>query len=160
MHALNTIYVLNKISFSDIMKLNNINSLNVESKNLFIVSINNSNETLNDTFFKKDFNNVLHLFFDDISEESKVTSSGKIVYGFSEEQGKKLLMFLDNIDINKKHFIVHCNAGISRSGAVGTFVCDYFDFNYDQFKRLNPMIRPNSRVLSIMRKLSNFYQFE
>ena len=54
------------------------------------------------------------------------------------------------VDIINKHkdksvFIIHCSAGISRSGAVATFLYDKFlsEIDKEQFRRENKYIRPN-----------------
>ncbi len=48
--------------------------------------------------------------------------------------------------------IVHCAAGVSRSGAVGLFVRDYFSLDYSEFKRQNPHIVPNLWVSKVLRE--------
>ena len=49
---------------------------------------------------------------------------------------------------------VHCNAGISRSGAIGTFANDYCGMNYSEFLKNNPYIMANSYVLRLLRRES------
>jgi len=50
--------------------------------------------------------------------------------------------------------IIHCAAGISRSGAVGLFCCRYFDLDQKEFRRLNSQITPNLHVLNVLNKES------
>jgi len=52
---------------------------------------------------------------------------------FDEGHAKKIIAFLDNANKDPKDsdLVVHCSAGISRSGAVGTFACDYFGLDYN-----------------------------
>ena len=53
-------------------------------------------------------------------------------------------------------FLVNCMAGISRSGAVGTFVQRVAGIPAEQFLTQNTGLRPNPYVLKLlMRELSN-----
>ena len=47
-----------------------------------------------------------------------------------------------------KNFLIHCHAGISRSGAVGLFIRDYFDWADKEYFDTNVMgkIHPNANV--------------
>jgi predicted protein tyrosine phosphatase len=56
---------------------------------------------------------------------------------------------------NKISFIIHCSAGISRSGAVAQFINDYFDFDEEKFKLNNPFIHPNPHVFSLLKNVWN-----
>jgi len=53
--------------------------------------------------------------------------------------------------------VVHCMAGISRSGAVGLFLNDMFGLDYGSFKNENPTIIPNQCILSMLRKSNNYW---
>lgn len=67
----------------------------------------------------------------------------------TEKQGRDIVDFiLENKD--KKHCIVHCSAGVSRSGAVGEFVNDLFGEDFSIFKRRNKNISPNFHVKGIL----------
>lgn len=113
-------------------------------------------------FFKEDHDNVLRLYFDDIEEEVREfrtfghgESDPYKAYGITEEQAKKLYEFLEKHK-ERKECIVHCYAGISRSGAVGTFVHDsYSDETWEQFYSRNRHIHPNQRVLKLLRQNHN-----
>ncbi len=48
--------------------------------------------------------------------------------------------------------IVHCHAGISRSGAIGTFACDFLGLDYVEFIKNNSNIFANSHVLRTLRE--------
>lgn len=48
--------------------------------------------------------------------------------------------------------IVHCHAGVSRSGAVATFSCDYCGLDYNEFIKGNRFIMANPHVLDVLRK--------
>lgn len=91
--------------------------------------------------------NVLNLWFNDCEEDLPDVEAVL----FDEEMGQKLINFIeDNKD--KKQWILHCTAGISRSGAVGEFLADYFGIAYHLFKRDNSQVKPNTLVKNIMRK--------
>lgn len=69
---------------------------------------------------------------------------------FDDEIAKELIEFiLKNKD--KSSCIVHCTAGVARSGAVGKFINNIFgEENKKQFKRSNPHISPNRLVLKLL----------
>ena len=60
-----------------------------------------------------------------------------------------------NKNKDKSVFIIHCSAGISRSGAVATFFYDKFlkEIDKEVFRRENKFIRPN---LYILNRLKDF----
>jgi predicted protein tyrosine phosphatase len=73
---------------------------------------------------------------------------------FNEEIAKQIIDFVNNIKLNL--IIIHCDAGISRSGAVGYFICNYLNLDQKEFKIMNPNIHPNSLVLDILKKVSGY----
>lgn len=74
---------------------------------------------------------------------------------FNIDHAKKIIEFVDSIkDDDDSVIVIHCDAGISRSGAVGMFLCEYLQCNYKDFSRVNPQIRPNSYVLRLLKKES------
>jgi predicted protein tyrosine phosphatase len=103
-------------------------------------------------WFKKNHDNVLNLEFDDV--ESDVALDGKNKYkAFSEEQAREVAEFIDK---NKnKTFLIHCLAGISRSGAVGRFLYDYYPWVDREWFDVNvkSRIQPNQRVYNELKKL-------
>ena len=84
----------------------------------------------------------------------------KVEYLFTNEQAKELYEFI-KINKDKSRAIIHCGAGISRSGAIGVFIHSLYGNNspemtYEEFKRKNPRILPNSYVLRLLnRQLRN-----
>ena len=54
---------------------------------------------------------------------------------------------------DKKTCFVHCSAGVSRSGAVGTFINDFMQQDYKEFKRDNPNIMPNNLITSMLNRI-------
>lgn len=75
----------------------------------------------------------------------------------SEEQAEQIASFIKTMD-KSKDLIVHCSAGISRSGAVGVIANDYLNApesnDYKFFWQNHKHIQPNWYVISkIKRKL-------
>jgi predicted protein tyrosine phosphatase len=103
-------------------------------------------------FLTKDSKRVLHLLFDDVTESYIDDPSIRI---FDNEHAKKIVEFAKRIPTDAVLY-VNCAAGISRSGAVGSCLNDYFnngnveDFN--NFKEVNPQIQPNPYVKRILNK--------
>ena len=60
--------------------------------------------------------------------------------------------FLDVIQKDEEDSILvaHCAAGISRSGAIGTFACDYCGLDYNEFIGSNSNIMANPHVLRVL----------
>jgi predicted protein tyrosine phosphatase len=49
---------------------------------------------------------------------------------------------------------IHCDAGVSRSGAVAKFMQEYLHLDYEEFRRENPQIVPNIAILKALTKLA------
>lgn len=144
------ITVLSKDSFCNLLIENKINDDNVESFRDCFISISGSGD--NDTPFRDNHLNVLNLEFDDIINENHyLTKNGKQLRIFNKEDASKIIEFI-NLHKDKENLYVHCLAGISRSGAVGEFISDYFGKDYFQFRKLNPKIQPNPYVLLTLNK--------
>lgn len=98
--------------------------------------------------------NIIQLKFSDIEgnePEGCIGSENWIL--FNEDHGKKIIEFLDNMDMSKD-LVVHCSAGISRSGAVGDFARVKFGIPYEgQFARVNYRIQPNAWISKVLREL-------
>lgn len=97
-------------------------------------------------------NNVLHLVFDDILNEKSINIDGveKDLELFRFHQAKEIFKFITG-NIFAKTWIIHCSAGISRSGAIGKFLFDAFkSMNIDvKFPEENN-IHPNGYVLNML----------
>lgn len=146
------VMVLSKREFDHTMNHYNLNDDNIEQNfvKFAIISINNTDDDLLLPFFKDNHENVLNLFFDDVTEDL-YNDDFLICKAMTEDDAKKIIEFIDR---NKdRNFIVHCSAGISRSGAVGTFITEYLEKDYKLFKEHNKHISPNHMVLSMLNKL-------
>ena len=114
-------------------------------------------------------NDILALQFADVSEtESKDEDILDTIINihnsriFNKEDAEKIVSFVETLHRkeNKETLVVHCMAGISRSGAVGMFINDLLRLNHSTFQRDNPGIRPNPFILSILREVSNFWGYQ
>ena len=114
-----------------------------------IISINNVSFPAEPPPFSEEFldaENLLILYFDDVDE------------GFPNamppEQAREIVNFIRLED--NRPIIVHCTAGISRSGAVGEVLNWYFnrfeqdDSDYRKFEIMHPDIVPNAHVRRLL----------
>lgn len=93
--------------------------------------------------------NFLTLDFYDL-EYDMDNGAGVTYKSISDEQAKQLFEFIKS-NSDKKKLYVSCAAGISRSGAVGAFVWEYFGGAYKELLKKHPHILPNGRVLRLLR---------
>lgn len=152
------IHVISAREFKDLMKMNGITEDNVETfVDCAMIEINDPNDDVS-CYFKKDHANVIRFFFYDVTElESQRYKA------MDKNDAEKMFAFIKRIPSNPKikHVIVHCHAGISRSGAVGTFIQEYLGIDYRSFIQMNPQIHPNSLVKSLLIKaVTNFHNNE
>ena len=98
--------------------------------------------------------NILRLQFDDVLENP----DGDLVL-FNIEMAQQIKKFILDIDRSKELYI-NCAAGISRSGAVGYVLNDYFNHHLQfnavddyYFKQYNRQIQPNSLVRDLLYKV-------
>ena len=97
--------------------------------------------------------NILKLCFDDAVEDPDRT-----LVLFDAGIADEIVRFIRKIDPSRLLF-VNCGAGISRSGAVGEVLNDYFnkflernELDDEYFRRTNPQIQGNPLVRRILRE--------
>lgn len=74
---------------------------------------------------------------------------------FNVTMAKQIIQFLDNIKKKKKKIlIIHCDAGVSRSGAVGIFACRYLGMDEKKFRKEHRSIGPNTLVYDTLAQVS------
>ena len=149
---MNKVKVLSKPEFNEYVSNHlHLNDTNVKDFPLAFISINDTHGNWSISWFDSDHPNVLRLWFDDVEHDLELSPTNKeSCRAFSQEQGKQVREFIDN---NKdKDFLVHCSAGISRSGAVGRFIVDYLQGDREYFEKNNPHIHPNGRVSRILNR--------
>lgn len=106
--------------------------------------------------------NILKLEFDDVSERDMGgwnSISDNTIF-FNENNAKQIHKFIESIPIDSnKIFYVHCDAGVSRSGAVGYLLNEWFNKfltinKEDQlfFQQNNSHIMPNPLVVRLLKR--------
>ena len=132
-------------------------------KKWYLISINDGNKLLNEertTAFKyMGCLGSISLNFADITKEvyDRVKKKHPDAVLFNNEHAKKIVSFIKRAH-NSKHevtLVAHCHAGISRSGATGTFACDYCGLDYNKFIRSNPNIFANQYILQLLWEASD-----
>lgn len=151
------IIVCSKPEFNRFMTYNGITDENVESKDMMIISINNSYDS--DDFvhsvyshFKRNHSNVLIMHFNDYSEEDVKNTKGATGV-FNEFKAKKLYEFIKR-NKDKKMAIIHCLGGISRSFTVGMFINDFFNDKHSKvdLKKTNPRGSLNYHIFGLLKE--------
>jgi len=115
-------------------------------------------------FSSKDFSplpdqsNILKLEFDDITDMDipQKHADGSPLILFNHEHAEQIVRFICRIN-HSKILVVHCDAGISRSGAVGAQLNDFYNRiledhpeDYTIFAGDNSGIIPNPLVARIL----------
>ena len=119
----------------------------------YFISIRHSAEPDANCAVPVDGPNILKLQFDDAVEDPDRT-----LVLFDERLAGRIADFVRRIDRDSVLF-VNCGAGISRSGAVGEVLNDYFNKYLERnepdneyFRRLNPQIQANPLVRRLLRE--------
>jgi hypothetical protein len=100
------------------------------------------------------------LLFWDITDKSynEIKKSNSITRAilFNDKHAKQIIWLIDlaQKDPTDSALVVHCAAGISRSGAVATFACDYCRLDYANFLKDNPCLYPNQFVLRTLHRIA------
>ncbi len=101
---------------------------------------------------------ALSLQFDDLilSKLDEVTAREmrKKYIPFDSNMAIQIIDFIEEIKDKCELLIVHCAAGVSRSGAIGEWVMEYLGLNNEEFNKVNPCIVPNGDVKRIMYNVS------
>lgn len=73
---------------------------------------------------------------------------------FGKRQAMEIVAFLAERKVEEGDdvLVCHCDAGISRSGAVATFACEFYGLSYSAFLLDNPRLHPNPMVLRMLRE--------
>jgi predicted protein tyrosine phosphatase len=99
--------------------------------------------------------NVLILHFDDLDDPFEAfRQSGRFM---SEADAEAIASFIDTPD--QRPIVVHCTAGISRSGAIGACLNEYYNKKlfhdeaaHQAFWTNHPYIKPNLHVMKLLWK--------
>lgn len=149
------ITVWSKKKFDQIMSEAGLTADNVVDKvdHAAFISIISPDIPAESHYFERDTPNVLNLEFDDADEEIEKAYRHTMspVHLFSIEDANKIIDFVQsNIGMD---FYVHCTAGVSRSGAVGYFIRQMTNSNFEDFCIHNPQITPNGYILKILNEV-------
>lgn len=144
-----------KLQFDGYLRNHSITDENVETFNdLAFISITSTGDYEN-SYLKEDHKNYLKLKFDDINAEEyrlyndSQNRSNELTL-FTEEMAEQIIDFIWTV--KAKVCLVHCSAGVSRSGAVGTFIHECFKSESDEeFNRTNQHIHPKEYIIEMLR---------
>jgi predicted protein tyrosine phosphatase len=108
--------------------------------------------------FKKEHHNVLTVYFDDIDVRVDLpiihpdgTIEPRQAVPMCEGQARSIVEFvLRNKD--KESFLVHCHAGVSRSGGVTEWIAEFLGIPWTEYRRRNPHTSPNKRIVRLLRE--------
>ncbi|CAM4161864.1 protein-tyrosine phosphatase family protein [Flavobacterium antarcticum] len=108
-----------------------------------------------ETKYNTAIENFLQVKMWDIEED--IVEKGKLQYLKPSDSELKRIVYFINQHKDKSAFIIHCSAGISRSGAVATFLYDKFLMEVDKevFRRENKFISPNLYILHRLKVLDS-----
>ena len=155
------ITILNRKKFKELMISRNITPSNVngqENKNTYLISINNTHTQHTYSYFEEVYaSNLLKLYFDDVT----YNASGNVL--FDSKMAKEVLRFANFIKLNETdntEIIIHCSAGINRSGSIGKFLSDFFIYTYDRLMLENPQIMGNSVVNNLLYREWVYYDYD
>ena len=153
------IIVTSKTAFDSLMVRKNITADNVEDwRSTFFISINStlpvpqSGEEDEPPYFDKNYANVLVQRFDDVDEDLYREGKGRIATAFTFAQAQEMYDFIIK-NLHRKSCVVHCAAGVSRSGAVGSFVNEIIKGDWKTFREVNPHTHPNMHVVQMLRRV-------
>jgi predicted protein tyrosine phosphatase len=132
------VFIISKLEFEGVLKTLNPD----EVKHIFFISI--LDPEVKDALHP-DSDNYKTFWFYDVEED---IGNFKAV---TDEQIQDLYDFITSQE-GREMCYVHCSAGISRSGAVGTFINDYFEQDYKKFRKRHSHIHPNGRVLRLLNR--------
>ena len=100
-----------------------------------------------------DGENILRLQFDDATADPECSLTL-----FDDSMAERIASFVKTFD-SRKLLFVNCSAGVSRSGAVGEVLDEYFNvyleknlLDHEYFLRQNPQIQGNSLVRRLLRR--------
>lgn len=111
--------------------------------------------------FRPNSDSYLTSVFYDL-ESDMDNGAGHIYKAISEQQAKEIFEFI-KANADKEECYIHCAAGVSRSGAVGSFIHEYFGGAYKDLLNKFPHILPNGRVSKLLRmyeRLDNMNDLE
>lgn len=112
--------------------------------------------------FDEDHPNVLTMLFDDVDVEMELPllhSDGRIIemrYAkpMTMAQAERIVVFVSK-NKHVESFLVHCHAGISRSGGVAEWIAEFLGIPWTEFRRRNPHTSSNKRIVKLLREAAS-----
>lgn len=148
------VLVVSKKEFDSQMESLGICNENVEKlTEIIFISINDTSGTKEVPYFDNK-KNVKVMYFDDVEKDMEIPIIGtndKISSkAMTPLQAQELVQF---IKANKEStvYMIHCTAGISRSGAVGLFINEYLEGDKEKFRKDNPYIQPSPYIYNLLK---------
>lgn len=94
--------------------------------------------------------------YKEVNKKYPNSEKAKSLVLFNDEHANNIIQLIDlaQEDTIDSVLVVHCAAGISRSGAVATFACDYCRLDYAEFLKNNPCLYPNQFVLRTLHRIA------
>lgn len=98
-----------------------------------------------------DTDKAITLWFDDIHPKTTMTVSSCMDYNAMNVNHAMIIIdFIKNLSDDISMIVVHCTAGICRSGAVADFIRVVCDVDDVEFLAMNPHIIPNTWCLDLL----------
>lgn len=112
------------------------------------------NDIKKDALIRQGMIDHVNVFCDDITLEQceELHKNHPGIYTvklFDEQNAKNVLDFVDKYKDSNCVLVAHCDAGISRSGAIGTFFAEEFGIDKNT---LPNYIRPNQYILKLLKE--------
>lgn len=153
----NHIYVLSRENFKQ--EIGHLTEQQFQAGAFISIHSPNVGLSFNDTEpILESSSNVLNLWFHDTDPEQErdwmVSNPSYPEVLFDESMAIEIKNFVEQ-NHSAKFWMIHCTAGICRSGAVGEVLSEYFEIDYFEFKRDNPKTRPNIYVKTILKNILN-----
>lgn len=98
--------------------------------------------------------NTIELTFDDISSDIVIDYYPNLVL-FNKTHAEQIIKFVEKVFNVVELIIIHCSAGISRSGAIGLWIVDKYNLDYKEFIKANKQILPNRHVYGLLSSVSS-----
>ena len=86
----------------------------------------------------------------DFIPKDELNSHFKTINLFTRDLAHQIINFIDKIKNEVDTLVVHCTAGVSRSGSCGLFAHRYLGTDEEEFWRLNSLILPNDYILEML----------
>lgn len=155
----NKVIIMSENGFDAMCQRNKLDDGNVEKveRTAFISIVDVYRRNKN--HFNDNHPNVLNLSFSDVTDDN--ISYFKRAYNnenfelLSESDADKAVKFIYGLAESVDLWVVHCLAGISRSGAFGHYITELMGWDIDEYYRINPRVNPNPYVLRKLKESNN-----